>query len=357
MKRKILCALVGLTFLATACGDDSSSSGTRGTIYVLNQTDGTIFKLNAGTLARTDSLLSGVVQPHFITFDPAGDFYYVVSRAQNGEIAKYSTTRDSLFGVFSANGVFPTAIAISPDGLFGYVCDFSARGDLTNMIFKFDLTTLALVDSIPTGAMTHDIVTSNDGTFMVAANMSDNVTFLDIASDTAYRVNIDPDSVYLVGDVKYGPYGVVVDSLDSLAYVACLRGPELLVPGQVRVIDIAAKTVIDSIMIPLASLRTPFGPTLMLLSPDNTTLWVTNQWANSVSVINTTSRKVIADIIFEAGLAFGITQSGDGSRVYVACANVPGGAGRIYAIDGVTFEKTDSVDVGLNSFGIVWNLD
>ncbi len=357
MKQIGILALMVLSQFVAACGDDSSSSGPRGKIYVLNQTDGTIFKLNAGRLTLNDSLSAGVVEPHFITFDPDGDFYYVVSFSQNGEIAKFSATRDSLFGKFSATGLFPTAISISPDGLFGYVSDLSTRGDTANMIFKFDLTTLALVDSVPTGAMTHALVTSNDGSFIVAANMSDDVTFIDIATDTAYRVNIDPDSAYLIDEVQYGPFGVVVDSLDSLAYVACLRGPELKVPGQVRVIDIAAKTVIDSIMIPLASLKTPFGPTLMVLSPDNTTLWVTNQWANSVSVINTTSRKVIADVILEVGLAFGITQSGDGSRVYVACANVPGGAGRIYAIDGVTFEKVDSVDVGLNSFGIVWNLD
>ena len=51
---------------------------------------------------------------------------------------------------------------------------------------------------------------------------------------------------------------------------------------------------------------------------------------------------------------FGITISDDGTRVYVSCTNTRPQPGQVYVIDGETFEKLDSLEVGSEPFGLAW---
>ena len=66
------------------------------------------------------------------------------------------------------------------------------------------------------------------------------------------------------------------------------------------------------------------------------------------------TKVIVADIPFSTVNPFGITITDDGSRVFVACVGLPSEHGRIYAIDGTTLTKIDSVDVGRESFGLIW---
>jgi DNA-binding beta-propeller fold protein YncE len=124
---------------------------------------------------------------------------------------------------------------------------------------------------------------------------------------------------------------------------------------QVRWLDIDARTIVDSIDIPVDTVGTIIaGPTLMAVSPDNDVVFVTTRQGNSVVVFRVSTKTILANIPLATPNPFGITMSDDGSRVYVACINTTFANGRVYVIDGNTYVKTDSLDVGRNSFGLIW---
>ena len=80
--------------------------------------------------------------------------------------------------------VQPTAIAITTDSRYGYVCNFSSAIDPT-VINKYDLTTLTRVDSMQAGITTHDVKITSDGSTVIACNrFSDNVTLVHTDGDT-----------------------------------------------------------------------------------------------------------------------------------------------------------------------------
>jgi YVTN family beta-propeller protein len=192
---------------------------------------------------------------------------------------------------------------------------------------------------------------TNDGTTIFACNrFTDDLTIVTTSNDNVDIRSLNEADPSTPGTPKYGPYGLAVDSRDSLLYVACLDSNA----NQVRVWDIAAGAVVDSIIIPFdKSQEGPgkfAGPTLMDMTSDDSQLWVTTQWGNSVVVIDPPTKQVLADITFGTPLAFGVNISDDDSRAYVACANAPGELGRVYVINTETFAKVDSLLVGKNSY-------
>ncbi|MFQ5607664.1 MAG: lactonase family protein [Candidatus Zixiibacteriota bacterium] len=347
-------ALALALFISLGCGDDNSVVGPRkdgppGRLFTLNQADATMFVFDTKTMAVIDTVDTRVKKPHYIEFSPDGQFFYIVTLETTGHLAKFdAATYAFIDSVMTPPGVQPTAIAITSDSKFGYVCNFSLATQRT-LIHKFDLATLQTVGSALAGAMTHDIKITGDGSVVIACNrFSDDLTLLYPGPDTVVFVSIDPDSLYPVGSNKYGPFGVAVDHRDSLAFIACMDAL------QVRVLDIGARRIVDSIDIPVDTTGFIYGPTLLAVSPDNDLVYLTTRGGNTVVVFRVSTMTVLAQIPLSVPYPFGIDISDDGSMVYVACVNTPTKQGRIYAIDGVTFAKVDSVDVGGESFGLAW---
>ena len=142
-----------------------------------------------------------------------------------------------------------------------------------------------------------------------------------MCTPTAIQSDIDPAQTYPPGTAKYGPFGIAIDHRDSLAYVACMDAK------QIRVLDIAAKTIVDSIDIPVAAGGLIYGPTLMVVHPNNDVVFVTTRGGNSVVAVKFSTHQVLADIPLSTSNPFGITMSDDGSRVYAACVGSPLGHG------------------------------
>lgn len=362
----IIMGVALLTFVG--CGDDddpppptgnnNTNSNPAGRLYVLNQSDNSIFIYDTKTLKILDTVSSAVKKPHYIEFTPDGASYFITTLEQPAvaHIAKYATANDSLIkSVEVPLSVLPSAIAITSDGAFGYVCNFtlSEDGNTPAFIYKYDLSTLDTVATIQSGLTTHDLKITNDGSVVIVCNRTSdmlNMIYPNIGPDSTARISIDPDSVWYNGKKSYGPFGVAISPDDSLAFIACMNS------GQVRVLDIGKQEIVDSIDIPgsVPGPTTLTGPTLLAVSPDNEIVWVTMQSANSVVAFRVSTMKVVANIPFEIGKSFGITISDDGSRVYVACVGNPKDHGRVYVIDGKTFKKTDSLDVGEESFGLIY---
>ncbi|HEX2897994.1 MAG TPA: YncE family protein [candidate division Zixibacteria bacterium] len=341
----------------TGTGDDHGTH-TYGHLYVLNQNvtnpnGGTIFVYNDSDLStRVDSFGSAIPQPHWMIYDPNGANYYIVSRTVPGRIAKFDALTNALIDtITTAGSLFPTCMAVSGDGVYGYLCDFTS-GTTPGHIHRYNLNTMTFVDSVlGNGAQSHDLMFTQDYSKLVAVSRStDDVTIVSFPSETVVKIPLDSNNVIPISPV-YGPYGVHIDHKDSLAYVNCLLN------GQVRIVDLKAERVIDSVLIPFVAgcNYSPNGPTMSTIAHDDSKVYVTTQCGNSLVVISTATRQIITTILFSTDRAFGVTQNHDGSRVYVACANADGQPGRIYVIDGVNLEKLDSIDVGINSFGLYWH--
>lgn len=356
--RRILTAAFMLLGLI-GCGSDDKPTdptprviGPEGSIYVLNQTDGTIYVYDSESGARTDSMSAAVPAPHHIEFSPDHTYFYVVSRSSPGWVAKFNHETGALIDTVELPGaVFPTAIAVSLNGGVGYVADFTAK-TTSGHVVKLNLNAMSVIsNTIQSGSGTHDVKISNDGARIFACNrFTDDLTIVTTVNDDVYIRPLNDADPSTPGSQKYGPYGLAVDSKDSLLYIACLDS----LADQVRVYDIAADSIVDSIMIPFdhshEGASKSAGPTLMDMTSDDNQLWVTTQWGNSVVVIDPHTKTVLANIPFSTPLAFGVNISDDNTRAYVACANESDQRGRVYVINTGTFQKIDSLLVGKNPY-------
>ena len=354
-----LCALIAVALVA--CTDDDNPAGTiisgGGKLYVLNQADQTIHILNASTLALLDSFPTPVFEPHYVQFSHDGAHYYVVGRDPGGLLAKYRTSDDSLVDTVRVIGsVFPTALVLSANDDTAYVCDFT---NAAGRIHRYDVsgTNFVFLDSnLQSGYQGHDIDIAADGSRLVAAGFnSDELTFVDVAGGTGVTpyLLIDGSSAFGSAPATYGPYGVNFNRSGTKAVAACRKGVD-----QIRIMDIANPTLIDSIVLPITG-ETPateaaIGPTLMVQKPNSDVFFVSGYVDNRLYVVDIGTLTVLDTIRFATSRPFTVAINSAGTRVYVSTTNTRPAAGRIYVLDANTYQKIDSVLVGSEPFGCAW---
>ncbi len=354
MRKKIfliaLFALLGLVaFLG--CDDDkvvnTGASGPDGRLYVLNQGDNTMYIYDTKTMEVLDTVETIIDQPHYIDFSPDGLYYYISTLGIPGQMAKFNLATNAFIdSVRMPASVQPSAFALTNDGAYGYVCNFT---DGPGKVIKFDMATLDSVGFFNAGSMTHDLKSTSDGELVVAVSRkTDNVFIYDAIGDSMLTVlHMNPEKQPTDGGNDYGPFGVEIDHNDSIAYIACIESDE------VRMLDLTTMAIVDSIDIPVIGTAPIVGPTLMAVSPDNDIVYVTTNGGRSVVAFRVSTKEILADNPIETEFSFGISISDDGSRVYAATFNqsLPK-IGRVYIFDGPTGVKIDSLDVGSLNFGL-----
>lgn len=346
--RSCLLVLLALSFVPGGCGTDADSIGPilerpSRRLYVLNQTDGTMYAYNADNLQRYDSLSAGVLKPHHIEFSPDHQYAYVVNRDNGGQIAKFDLDNDSLISVASGGATqLPTAIAISPGGTLGYVTDFSNQAGRLHI---YDLLTMRHIDSSKqSGVRTHDIKITQNGQLVLGCNFgSDNITFYETISGNVELVDVNPARPWLSGAPYYGPYGLALSPDDSTLYIACRSGK------MVKVMDVVTRTVTDSVLVPGLGVSEA-GPCQMRLTSDGEKLYVTTQYDNSIAVIATEPLQLTSTIPTGIPQPFGLYLSDDQTRLYVAAVNDVNQTGWMYVINTASDTKIDSLSVGRNSY-------
>lgn len=302
---------------------------------------------------------SGILDaPHYVKLSPDKKYFYV-SLIQEGYIEKYDVTDYTRLGRMQA-GQSPAHIEISPDGLSGYVTNFESSGSVTTTR-KFNTSTMQVTDIFTEPRMKgpHGMALSHDGnTLFVTSEIGEYIFRINTnnfyASDSTYiKAPIDP-SVPPSGNgtSNFRPYQVLLSPDESLLFVSC-RGA-----SQVRVYNSS-----DLIQINAISLGTGSFPLLMKFTNDGNYLFVCNRNNNTVSVINRTTQEVVSTISDVGIQPHGVDFSSDGKFAFIACETQSGfdghhptvgskktGVTRVIQIQGSNFTLLPNTRMEMGSF-------
>jgi YVTN family beta-propeller protein len=219
-------------------------------------------------------------------------------------------------------GFFPTEISASPAGDLVFVPLYS-----DDAIMAIDTSTNSLLNtiSLPGGSKPTGIATAPSGLVYVV-NFS-----------TAVVSIIDPAIMLPIEMVTTGslfPVNVAVAPNGDYAYIINAVGPK-----NVKVLDLSTNTLAATINSGNQSLG-------VAVSPDSSTVYVTNTIQNTISVISTASNTVTATIALPPGsFPRGVAFSPDGTHAYV----VEQGTSSLSVINVSTHTMTNNIPLTSNS--------
>lgn len=244
----------------------------------------------------------------------ADDHAHVEGIKMNGFALFYDTETDQLIKKVEI-GNHPAHIVFSNDNKYVLVTNTE-----DNNVTMIDATSYLVVKTIPTGTNPHGFRISKDSKFAYIANMAeDTVSVLDLASLTELKkikvgptpvtTGITSDGKTLVATlnaenalavvdlatdkvekipVGEGPAQVYIQPDDRYAFVAN-QGTEQKPANTISKIDLITKRVV-------ATIETGKGAHGVVTSDDNKTVYVTNMFENTVSVIDNEQNKVIKNV-------------------------------------------------------------
>jgi YVTN family beta-propeller protein len=155
------------------------------TVYVTDAQSNTISVIDASTHAVTATIPAGA-SPQSVVISPDGGTLYVadsgdVSDDEAGTITVISTATDGITGTISMGDYAgAAAVALSPDGTTAYVANAES-----NAVSVIDLTTDAVIATIPVGLYPDSLTVTTDGRSVYVANSSgESISAIDTATDT-----------------------------------------------------------------------------------------------------------------------------------------------------------------------------
>ena len=378
------------------------------TLYVSSESGDVVTRIEVGPAGwkkvkevSVKLIANELSAPHNVAVSPDGRFWYVsiAHGTPFGSVWKYTTGTDSLLGRARV-GMFPTTIALSPDGEWAYVPNSDFHGDrgrenTVSVVYTPDLAPLTEVRAcdMPHGArwnhagnrvyvacmMSDELLTIDPGAFSVSARVAlgtgkpmsmaehmkletredsalaaaakRNAAATPAADTAGHAGHTPPAAKPKVGAASSTMTGQNPDCLttfvavapgDSLVYLACNHSNEL----QVR----DAKTLALVRRLPTGNGAYNVEP-----SPDGRLVLVTNKKDKSVSVFDTRTWKEVARVATSKRIPHGIAYSPDGRYAFVTCESVGTDPGAIDAIDLTTFKVIASMPLALQPTGVaVW---
>ena len=192
----------------------------------------------------------------------------------SGTVSVIDTTTNTVVATIPV-GIFPSGVAITPDGTRAYVVNQFLTNQGNNTVSVIDTMTNTIVATISVGLGPSQIAITPDGTRAYVPDQQDLIiSVIDTATNTV--VTTIPVS---------GAAGIAITPDGTQAYVTS--------PGEgaVSVINTATNTVVATIR--LGTNQNPFG---VAITPDGTRAYVTINFPNVVSVIDTATNTVVATI-------------------------------------------------------------
>ena len=306
--------------------------------------------------------------PHNVAIAPDMKSYFVTIAhgVPFGTLWRFDVATDSLIGKATVE-LFPTTIAITPDGEFAFVANSDFHGDRprTNVVSIVHVPTMAKITDLPACDMPHGVKSSRAGAFVYVSCMNSD-EILEIDTNTfgiSRRVRIGkghdmgghaamthaPSQASAPLPPPADPYGLLkkecagtfvsVSPDDKTLYVACNYGNTL------QVWDAAALTLIKEI--PVGAGAYNVEP-----SPDGSLLVVTNKKDQSVSLIDAKTLTEVARLKTTKKIVHGVAFSPDGRYAYVSQESIGSDPGAIDVIDLSTRKVASTIAIPAQPTGI-----
>lgn len=284
-------------------------------VYVANEGADTVSVIDTTSFKTLASVRVGKM-PHNVQVSPDGKFAWVTNNGETDPVADASVHKGMAQGAHAAMaqpgavwvidtstnavvaqvtvGMHPAHVVVSPDGRFAYVTN---GGD--NTVSVIDTAARNLVATIPVGLFPHGLRISPDGKEIYVANLKGGtVSIIDTASQK--------DVVQV--PVGKGPAQTGFTPDGRFAFVSLSQ------ENAVAMIDPATRKVIRKVAVGSV-------PIQLYATPDSRTLLVANQGTrakpgSTVSLIDLQSFKVTKTVMTGAG-AHGVVVDRDGQFAYV----------------------------------------
>ena len=307
--------------------------------------------------------------PHNIAMAPDMKSYFVTIAhgVPFGTLWRFDTATDTLIGKATVE-LFPTTIAITPDGEFAFVANSDFHGDRprVNVVSIVHVPTMAKITDLPACDMPHGVKVNHAGTLAYVSCMnSDEILEVDVntfaitrrarigkghdmnamASDRNVHANHQPaatgsspaPSGHLAKECA-GTF-VSVSRDDKTLYVACNYG------NTVQVWDAATLTLKKEI--PVGAGAYNVEP-----SPDGSVIIVTNKKDQSFSILDAKTLTETARIKTAKKIVHGVAYSPDGKYAYISQESIGSDPGAIDVVDLTTRKVTSSIAIPAQPTGL-----
>lgn len=300
--------------------------------------------------------------PHNVAAAPDGSAWYVTIAhgTPHGSLWKLAPGSDSLLGRAQAE-MFPTTIALSPDGALAFVANSDFHGDhpRLNVITVVHAATMTPLTNLPACDMPHGVKVNHAGSRVYVSCMnSDELLEIDRQSfriERRQRTGAGTGMAHgtTPGHVGHAPAPagpdcsptfVSVSPDDRHLYVACNHGNTL----QVR--DAATLGLVTEIAVGAGAYNVE-------PSPDGRWVIVTNKKAQSISLIDARTLTEVTRIATSKPLPHGVAYSPDSRWAFVTAESVGADPGAVDVIDLATRARVASAAVLRQPTGITILVD
>ena len=309
----------------------------------------------AGTLVVDRVVPVGIMPadidgPHNVAVAPDQKSYYVTIAhgTPYGTLWRFDAASDTLIGRAQVE-LFPTTIAITPDGELAFVANSDFHGDRPriNPVSVIHTPSMTTIADLPACDMPHGVKVNHAGTKAYVSCMhSDELLELDISTlSIARRASTGPGhpEMTVAGARAAGgpgaghaghaatapaagaaapcsPTFVTVSTDDRRLFVACNSGNAL------QVWDAATMAKVGDV--PVGKGAYNVEP-----SPDGRLVVVTNKKEKSVSIVDAASLKEVARVATTKPFVHGVAFAPDGRYVYISSESVGADPGAVDMID------------------------
>ncbi len=285
--------------------------------------------------------------PHNVTAAPDGSAWYVTIAhgTPYGSLWKMSAGTDSLLGRAPVE-MFPTTIALTPDGALAFVANSDFHGDhpRMNVVSIVQTASMTPLTNLPACDMPHGVKVNHAGTFVYVSCMnSDEILEIDRQSLRITRRHKTGEAPGGAGNghapMTCIPTFVSVSPDDRRLYVACNHGNSL------QILDAASLELVREI---------PVGTGAYNVEPSADARWiiVTNKKAQSVSLVDAQSLTEVAKIATSKPLPHGVAYSPDGRWAFISQESVGIDPGAVDVIDLTTRARVATIPVPRQPTGI-----
>jgi YVTN family beta-propeller protein len=267
-----------------------NAAGTKG--YICNSNACTVSVLDIATGVVTN-VISGFDGPSGIVLTPDGNFAYVnnygapcgVGSGNATTVRVVDLNTNAIVGAPIVVGLAPASLAITPNGAYVYVANYTVGNPGTGTVSKIRTSDNTVVATIPGFSGPFVIAITPNGKFAYVSNFGSNnfapfgstVSVIDLSTDTivdTINVGIQPAGLAITPDGRY----VYVSNYNTLYAGAMFTN---LTPGQgtVNIIDTATNTVLPP------TIEVNQSPNGIAIAPNGLYAYVTNFISNTVNVV------------------------------------------------------------------------